>query len=378
MPRVLHCYSGNLYGGIEAMLVTLARCRALAPGLEPHFALCYEGRLADELRAAGARVHPLPPARLSLPWAVLAARRALRRALAEARPDVVVCHAPWSHALFAPTARRAGRPLAFWQHDFAGAGDWPERLASRTRPDLVVANSRSTVATSPRLFPGVRAEVVYCPVAAPEPPIDRAAARAELRDELGTPADARVVIQASRLERWKGHVSLLEALGRLRDRPDWVAWFAGGAQRPHEKIYFDELRAGAESLGIAHRVRFLGQRNDVPRLMAAADIHCQPNTGPEPFGIGYVEALYAGLPVVGTRMGGAAEIVTDECGILVPPGDVGALADALGRLVDDDGLRERLGSAAPARALALCDPAAVLGRLDGLLGELTARRRVPA
>ena len=77
-------------------------------------------------------------------------------------------------------------------------------------------------------------------------------------------------------------------------------------------------------------------------------------------------------------MGGAAEIVTDECGILVPPGDVGALADALGRLVDDDGLRGRLGSAAPARARALCDPAAVLGRLDGLLGELTARRRVPA
>lgn len=376
--RVLHCCAGNLYGGVEAMLTTLARCRDLAPGMEPHFAVCFEGRLTKELESAGLGVHPLASARLSRPWTVLAARRRLRAVLAAVRPGVVVCHAPWAQALLAPVARRAGLPVVFWQHDLAGVGDWPERLASRARPRLVLANSRTTAETTPRIFPGVRAEVVYCPVAAPKPPIDRAAARAEIRDELGTPADARVVIQASRLERWKGHVSLLEALGRLRDRPDWVAWFAGGAQRPHEKVYFNELRARAESLGIADRVRFLGQRDDVPRLMAAADVHCQPNTGPEPFGIGYVEALYAGLPVIGTRMGGAAEIVTDECGILVPPGDVESLAGALGRLIDDDGLRGRLGSAAPARARALCDPANALGRLEDLLGGVTALERIPA
>ena len=68
-------------------------------------------------------------------------------------------------------------------------------------------------------------------------------------------------------------------------------------------------------------MRFLGQREDVPRLMAAADVFCQPNTGPEPFGIVLVEALYAGLPVVTSGFGGAAEIVDQTCGVLTAPGD---------------------------------------------------------
>ena len=57
------------------------------------------------------------------------------------------------------------------------------------------------------------------------------------------------------------------------------------------------------------------QRDDVPRLLAAADIFCQPNLGPEPFGIGFVEALSAGLPVITTATGGALEIVDGDCGI---------------------------------------------------------------
>ena len=59
--------------------------------------------------------------------------------------------------------------------------------------------------------------------------------------------------------------------------------------------------------------------------MHAADIHCQPNTAPEPFGLVFVEALYAGLPVVTTALGGALEILTDACGVLVPAGDAPAL-----------------------------------------------------
>jgi glycosyltransferase involved in cell wall biosynthesis len=366
--RVLHVYSGNLYGGIETLLATLARHRALSPGVEHEFALCFDGRLSDELRDAGAVVHRLAPARFSRPWTVLHARHRLGRLLAERGPDVVVGHACWSYALAAAPARRARRAVAFWMHDRADGTHWSERLCARTPPDLAIVNSRFTAESLPRLFEPSRAEMLYYPVAA-STGVDRAEARARHRPRLGAGADEVVIIQASRMEVWKGQSLLIAALGRIRDRPGWVAWIAGGAQRPHERDYLRRLEAEAGAAGVADRVRFLGQRADVPELLAAADIHCQPNLGPEPFGIAFIEALYTGLPVVSTRIGAAAEIVTEACGILVPPEDPAALADALGGLAADADLRARLGAAGPARAGELCDPASALGRLRDILAD---------
>ena len=78
---------------------------------------------------------------------------------------------------------------------------------------------------------------------------------------------------------------------------------------------------------MVERVRFLGQRSDIPDVLGAADIHCQPNVDPEPFGVAFVEALHAGLPVVTTAIGAAPEVVDATCGVLVPK-DAGALAGA--------------------------------------------------
>ena len=176
-------------------------------------------------------------------------------------------------------------------------------------------------------------------------------------------------MQASRLERWKGQELLLDALGRMDTFPGWESWLAGGAQRPAEEEYLSGLRAQAQVLG--ERVRFLGQRSDVPRLLAAADIHCQSNTGPEPFGIAFIEALYAGLPVVTTALGGALEIVDGSCGELVPPGDALALAAALTRLIRDPNRRSHLGTPGPQRAGLLCDVQGQLRRLNELLARAT-------
>ncbi len=369
-PSILHVYSGNLYGGIETLLVTLARTAAVDPSMRMEYALCFEGRLRDELEAAGAIVHDLGPVRFRKPWSIIRARRRLASLLDRRRFDLVVTHACWPHALFAPIARRSGRRLVFWQHDIVGKGHWIERLASGTRPDLVISNSVASVATLPRLFPRVPAEVVYYPVLPPTSPADPAADRLATRREFGIADDSVVIIQVCRMERWKGHTLLLEALGRLRDRPDWVAWIVGGAQRPHERAYLAELESLAAQAGLSDRVRFLGQRADVPRLLAAADVHCQPNIGPEPFGIAFIEALHAGLPVVSTRMGAAAEIVAPDCGVLVEPSDPTALAAALRRLIADPAARTRLGGAGPARAEELTDPARVLGRLANLTSDL--------
>lgn len=369
MSRVLHVHSGNLYGGVETLLVTLARYRRLAPEVEHHFALCFEGRLSGELRDAGAAVHRLGPVRLSRPHLVLRARRGLRRLLRGGDFDAVVFHSAWSHAIFAPVARAAGCSLVFWLHGAVARRGWVERWASRVSPDRVLCNSAFTATFVDRIFGHVATDVVYCPVPGP-PPRLTLTERASLRTELGTADDAVVIAQVGRLEWPKGQRVLLEALGELRDLPGWVCWQVGGAQRPLEVAFAEELRSLAINLGIADRVRFLGQRSDVDALLGAADLYCQPNLAPEGFGITYIEALYAGLPVVTTRLGGAREIVDDATGILIPPGDPHVLATTLRRLVMDLELRRLLAAGGPARADAVSGVRVRVPQIAGILSSV--------
>jgi glycosyltransferase involved in cell wall biosynthesis len=363
--RVLHVCAGNLYGGIETLLVTMARLRALCPSIEPEMAVCFEGRLSAELLATGTPVHRLPEVRASRIQTVVRARRELTALLARGGFDCVICHAAWSQALLGPAVKRAGVPLVFWAHDAVTGKHWTERLARRLQPDLVICNSRYTAASVGHLYPGVPSVVLALPVSVQTPRLT-GTERAAVRASLATPIDAMVIIQVSRMERWKGHTLLIEALAGLCEWP-WVWWIVGGAQRPEELAYVGTLRAAADRLGVADRVRLLGERRDVGQLLAAADIHCQANLSPEPFGITFIEALAAGLPVVTAAMGGALEIVDDSCGILVPPDDVVALAAALRRLMEDPVLRARLSSAGPARARRLSDPAAQMQRLSEAL-----------
>jgi glycosyltransferase involved in cell wall biosynthesis len=372
--RVLHIHSGNLYGGVETLLVTLARHRQLCPAMEPHFALCFEGRLHQELKAAGVPVELLGHVRIRKFTSVIKARRRLRALLRDEKFDAVVCHSSWSQALFSSLAHAAHVSQIFWQHDVAKGSHWLERVGRRTRPDLALCNSKFTAGTLPKLFPRVRREVVYSPIAPPSQTFN-GSERAATRAELQTPAEATVLIQASRMEAWKGQSLQLEALALLKDLPGWVSWQVGGAQRPEEIKYMDELKRRAVELGIADRVRFPGQREDVSRLLSAADIHCQPNLGPEPFGIAFIEALYARLPVVTTNIGGACEIVDESCGVLVPPDQASALAASLRGLILDQKLRLTLGAAGPARAQALCHPATQMARVNQLLDTASIKEK---
>ncbi|MDQ3328965.1 MAG: glycosyltransferase [Chloroflexota bacterium] len=182
-----------------------------------------------------------------------------------------------------------------------------------------------------------------------------------------------MIIQISRMQPLKGQRVHLEALGKLRDMPEWVCWQVGGAQRPEELKYLEELRKTADEMGVADRVQFLGQRHDVRKLLAAGDVFCQPNTLPEGFGITFVEALYAGLPVVTSAIGGAREVVNESCGVLVQADDPDALADALRPLLQGSELRERLGRAGPDRARSLSDPTAQVVRLAAILARTCQR-----
>ncbi len=369
--RVLHVYSGNLFGGIESILVTIARARATCPDLTHEFALCFEGRLQRELEATGVRVHPLAPVRLSAPLTARAARLALGRVLQANTFDRMICHAPWTQAIFGGVAHRAGVPLVFWAHDVMTGCHWTERLAKRVTPDLVICNSRFTETTLSRLYRDVPHEVVYAPVEGSPRAVNPGQSR-RLRASLQTPEQAVVVIQVSRSEPWKGHALILEALAALRDVPDWIWWQVGGAQRPAEETFLSSLRELAVRNGIGDRVRWLGDRTDVRDLLAAADIHCQANLAPESFGMTFVEALAAGLPVVTTDLGGAREILDDTCGLLLKPRDVAALAEALGRLIGDRAFRAQLSSGARERARRLCDAGTQIRRLYSVLSAMPA------
>jgi glycosyltransferase involved in cell wall biosynthesis len=103
-------------------------------------------------------------------------------------------------------------------------------------------------------------------------------------------------------------------------------------------------------------------------------MYCQPNLEPEPFGIVFVEALGAGLPVVTTRHGAAEEILDSTCGVLVPPRQPGALADTLRELLTDVPRRHRFAANARARAQYLCDP---VRQMECLSAALTHMNLVP-
>ena len=367
--RILHLHSGNIYGGIETMLATLARETTAPASSDGRFALCFGGRLADELSRGGATVAILGDVRLSRPVTVWKARRRLRAVLADVRPDVIVTHLPWTHAAFGAVLRQSRPPVVQWVHGpLTGR---LQQLAARSMPDAVLCNSAFTASTLPDEYVRLKPAVIHCAVAAV--PSLSAQRRSELRASLSTDEDATVIVQASRFEAWKGHANHLRALARLAKIPGWILWVAGGTDRREDLEYRQSLQALADQLGIASRIRFTGERSDVVQLLAAADIYCQPNTAAEPFGIVYVEALAAGRPVVATDLGGVREIVDRHTGILTKPGDEDALAAALGTLIADPAGRQRMGAAGMLRAAHLCSPPQQVGRLERFLSDVVAR-----
>ena len=141
MTRVLHIGSGNLYGGVETLMVTLARFRESCPALEQQFAVCFEGRLKRELLVAGASVHDLGEVRVRQPLSIWKARKRLFELIEENQIDVVICHMAWTQALFGSVARASRVPVAMWQHMASNGRHWLELLARWSGPDLVICNS---------------------------------------------------------------------------------------------------------------------------------------------------------------------------------------------------------------------------------------------
>jgi len=160
------------------------------------------------------------------------------------------------------------------------------------------------------------------------------------RADYGVPDGVPVVATVSRLDPVKGVDIALEAFARVRSTAHWLV-AGSGPQR-------EALIARAHALGVSERVHFLGPVDDVPSLLATADVFLLTSRS-EGLGLSVVEALAAGLPCVVTRVGGLPELVTDGVnGLLAASEDVADIGRALERMLVDGEARERMADAASA------------------------------
>jgi glycosyltransferase involved in cell wall biosynthesis len=200
--------------------------------------------------------------------------------------------------------------------------------------------------------------------------VDRAAARASLVDELQLDPSARIVSIVARINEWKGHVELLGAVAALPPECPAVTVLVVGTDDGTEQA----VRACADRLGLAARVRFLGFRRDVERIMRASDVYAMPSHE-EPFGLVYLEAMAAGTPVVALRSGGTPEAVIDgETGLLAERGDELSLVANLARLLTDRDLAERMGAAGVRHVAERFAPSRLGADMAAVYRELGARR----
>lgn len=166
------------------------------------------------------------------------------------------------------------------------------------------------------------------------------ARRRRARHQLGLSDDDEVVLSVGRQEYQKGQVTLLRALARLAPRrPRLVLLLAG--RRGHAS---DELARLAGDHPLAKRVHLLGHRDDVPELLAAADLFAFPSLY-EGLGGAVIEAMALGLPIVASDLPALREILAPELdAFVVPPGDPEELATAIARCLDDPTLRRVLAA----------------------------------
>ena len=310
----MQAIGGGGRGGAELQFARLALALDRA-GLDQRLLVRRDEARTAMLRAGGAEPRELPFGG----FLDLATRLAFRREIAGFDPDVVLT---WMNRATAFCPHPAGRRFVH----LARLGGYYD-LRYYRRCDHLVANTEDIAAYIRRGgWPAER--VHYLPNF-----VESATAPAIPRAQLETPTDVPLLLALGRLHVNKAFDVLLDAMAGV---PEAWLWLAGSG--PLE----GPLKAQAERLGVAGRVRFLGWRDDLPALAAAADLIVVPSRH-EPLGNVVLEAWAQRRPLVAAAAQGPAALVRDdESGLLVPIEDADALASAIRRVIAEPGLAERL------------------------------------
>ncbi len=335
--RILHVHTDLVGGGIEQMMTTLAAhtqaeevgiCWCPANHPEPPEATL------QKLAAGGVKLTRIPPPFLSPRYPVR-----LARLIRRVQPEVLHLHGASVGAIGGLVGRMLRVPAVVYTEHLehsrhagwlrrarettAGLPHWTVFVSQRGRQEAVEGGPLRNVTHRCSVIPNGIDLSPYAGLA-------DTADRAEIRRELDLPSEAVVIGCVGLLWQAKGQEYLIRALRDIRsgERPVVLLLVGSGSDE-------QALRACAKETGVSERVRFLGWRSDVPRLLQALDLYVQPSLS-EGFGLAVVEAAAAGLPIVASRVGGIPEIITHEySGLLAPPGSPPALAAAIQELMDD-------------------------------------------
>jgi glycosyltransferase involved in cell wall biosynthesis len=339
------------YGGAEQLLVHMMRHRNTdAFDYEVAFVLTEERTLVPEIEAAGVPVHSLGArSNRDLGWTVR-----LRALLRDGNFDLLHTHLPYTATLgrvVAATLPRRRRPaIVYTEHNMwdrmALALKALNRLTERLDDRLLVVSEaarqslpgplrrRATV-----VIHGIELEPVKATIA------QREELRASVRAELELDDRTLLALTVANLRREKAYDVLLPAARAVIDRGLPVTFVAVG--RGPESASLTEEHA---RLALGDQFRFVGQRSDVLRLLAATDLFVLPSRQ-EGLPVAVMEACAAGVPIVATSVGELPTVLTDGVdALVVPPERVDALADAIARVAGDADLRRSLATAATSGA----------------------------
>lgn len=376
MPTVLQVLPALDSGGVERGTVEIVE--ALTARGWTALVTSEGGRLVAAVERAGGR-HIALPLHTKLPWTIW--RNAGRLAEVMRREGVDLVHArsrapAWSAWL---ACRRAGLPFVTTYHGVYSDKGWGKR-----RYNSVMARGARVIAASGfiadllrgqhgvgedrlRLIPRGIDPGLFDPARIPAHRV------VKLARDWSIPEGATVILLPARVSRWKGQSVLIAALGLLQ-RPDLFVIFVGSDQGRH--AYVRSLLDQAAALGVTGQVRFAGHCADMPAALMLADIAVSASTEPEGFGRAVIEAQAMERVVIAAAHGGAAETVTHgETGLLVPPGDPPALAEAIRHVLAlSEGERHALGLRARASVLEHYTAAAMQQATMAVYEEVLASR----
>jgi glycosyltransferase involved in cell wall biosynthesis len=335
--RVLQMIDSLSTGGAETLLLTYAQ-QAAARGIQPTI-LALRNKpgavLPQQLREAGARVEFVPGRGLLDPRRVVWIARFLRRE----RVDILHAHLEYATILGALAGALARVPVVVSVHNTK-----PERrekvelLALRYGARRIIAVGRTIAESYGPMLKGRSITVVPNPVSL-SPAVAQKPAELIRRELAGDPSRP-LLVSVGRLERQKGYPDLLSAMDILRRSHPGALLVVAGTGRIR-----DELIKRIRECDLQEQVRLLGLREDVPQLLAAADLYISASRW-EGLPIAILEAMASGLPIGATAVGDVPEILSDGRGMLVPAAQPEQLARAAAIVLENRKLAQRLGAAA--------------------------------
>jgi glycosyltransferase involved in cell wall biosynthesis len=336
-PVVLQVLPSLITGGVERGTVEIAQ--AITEAEATAIVASAGGPLVRQIERYGG-IHITLPLTTKSPLGIWRNAAALEALIREHKVSLVHARsrAPaWSAWI---ACRRTGVPFVTTYHGTYGEGVPLKRLYNSVmaRGRIVIAASHfiaDLITTRHHLDPA-RIRVIPRGVdpAVFDPALVTGKRVAKLAAEWRLPDGVRTVVLPGRLTSWKGHTVLLDAIARL-NRPDVMCVFVGAHQGRH--AYARELEDRATSLGIADRVRLVGQCDDMPAALALSDVVVHASIKPEAFGRVVIEAQAMARPVIAVDLGGPVETVRHgETGWRVRPNDPYALAAAIGVALDLD------------------------------------------